>query len=260
MVDVLRKVFRFSYYLAYGRSGKGVRINNEDYNVSAYVARGISSSIDEVPLKLLANLCVNADTLFDIGGNIGIIAMILAKKMKPGTTIYSFEPAPLSFKYLEDSARVQKGNARIIPVNYAVSNNNDKLYFTNDGNSCTNHISAANEKGTISIDSVTIDAFCETNKVVPQVMKIDIEGAEYWALEGMQKTLRNNDCTVLVEIHQGYLESNGIDNHKFGKLIDTIGYKVFNTVGDEIKSDDAMKNSCVILSRKPLPKNIFQIN
>ncbi len=201
MVNLLRNIFRSSYYLLHGRSGKTIRINNEDYTVSAHVARGINKEIDEVPLRLLLRLCREAAVVFDIGANIGVIATIVAKKMKLGSVIYSFEPAPLSYRYLQDTARVQKGAAAIVPVNLAVSNNSDKLYFTNDGNSCTNHVSTASDKGVIVVDSTSIDSFCTSNNIIPQVIKIDIEGAEFWALQGMQQTLKNNDCIVLLEVH-----------------------------------------------------------
>ncbi len=257
---MLKRIFRYFYRLLYLKSGKGIKINNEDYNVSAYVARGINSVIDETPLKLLINLSRNAETVFDIGGNIGVIAVILAKKMQPGTTIYSFEPAPLSYQYLEDTARVQKGNARIITVNNAVSNNNEKLAFTNDGNSCTNHISTQQEEGTVLIDAITIDSFCEKSKVIPQVMKIDIEGAEYWALEGMQKTLKNNNCMVLVEIHGAFLTENHINGAMFGNIVDNIGYKVYNTKGEEIRGSEIMENACVILAKSKPDDAIFKIN
>ena len=261
MVNLLRKLFRFSYYFIYGKSGKKITIDNEEYTISAYVARGVSSSINETPLKLLMNLVTarNTDILFDVGGNIGVISLILANKMKPGSVIYSFEPAPVSFKYLKDTARVQKGNARIIPVNNAVSNNDGKLYFTNDGNSCTNHIAAEQEAGTISVDCITIDSFCAASKVMPQVMKIDIEGAEYWALDGMRQMLKDNNCYVLVEIHSAYLIDNNITGKLFGSLVDAIGYKVYNESGAVIKSDEIMNNSCVILAKETLPAKIFQV-
>jgi len=259
MVDILRKAFRSSYYALYGKLGKTIRINNEDYTVSAHVARGISGTIDEVPLKLLSNLARNANLLFDIGGNIGVIASILAKLMKPGSVIHSFEPAPLSYKYLADTARVQKGNAKIIPVNLAVSNNNDKLYFTNDGNSCTNHIASEGEANTISIDCITIDAYCAKHKAIPSVMKIDIEGAEYWALEGMQNTLKNNNITVLVEIHQGYLADHNITGEMFGRIIDNIGYHAYTANGTEIPGTQVIKHSCVIISKEKVPAEIFKI-
>ena len=259
MPDFLRKAFRTSYYLLHGRSGKNIKINNEDYTVSAYVARGITPTIDEVPLKLLLNLSENAATLFDIGGNIGVIATILAKKMKPESVIYSFEPAPLSYKYLADTARVQKGNAKIIPVNLAISNNSDKLHFTNDGNSCTNHIADANETNTVSVDCITIDAWCAKNNVLPEVMKIDIEGAEFWALEGMKATLKNNNIKVLLEIHQGYLTGHKITGAMFGKVIEEIGYRVFSSTGMELAGDQILKYSCVILSKEVLSAEIYKI-
>jgi FkbM family methyltransferase len=260
--DVLRKMFRSGYYAVYGGKGKNIKINNEDYTISAYVARGINSAIDETPLKLLINLAVfrNTDTLFDIGGNVGVIALMLAKKMKPGSVIHSFEPAPLSFKFLEDTARVQKGNAKIIAVNYAVGNNNNKLYFTNDGNSCTNHISAEKVPGTISVDGITIDSYSRDNKVVPQVIKIDVEGAEYWALDGMKTMLKNNNCSVLVEIHRDYLEANQIDGNMFGNIISFIGYKVYDEKGEEINGKQIIDKTCVILSKGPLPQSVFKVD
>ena|ERR1700733_10656656 len=259
MVDILRKLFRAFYYTVYGAKGKKIKINSETYTVSAHVARGINNTIDEVPLKLLINLASNADVLFDIGGNIGVIAMILSGKMKKDSVVYSFEPAPLSFKYLADTARVQKGNAKIIPVNYAVGNNNNKLYFTNDGNSCTNHIASADEPNVISIDCITIDSYCAKNKVIPQVIKIDIEGAEYWALEGMQQTLKNNNCKVLVEIHQKYLMDKHIDGKMFARIINSIGYKVFDAGGNEITGEEMINHTCVLLAKETIPENVFRI-
>ncbi|MES2701160.1 MAG: FkbM family methyltransferase [Bacteroidota bacterium] len=259
MVDVLRKVFRASYYALYGKKGKGIKINNEDYNVSAYVSRGISKIVDETPLKLLINMSRNARIVFDVGANVGVIAIMVAKRMQPGTIIYSFEPAPLSYKYLADTARVQDGNAKIIPQNYAISSENGKLYFTNDGDSCTNHIAAQNDPNVIAIEALTLDSFCQKNKVVPEVIKVDIEGAEYWALEGMQQTLKNNNCSVLMEIHDAFLRAHNIDGKMFGRVVDAIGYKVFNTAGQQIGNDEIMQHTCVIIAKQKPAEEVFKI-
>lgn len=258
-MSVLKDIARSAYYSVYGKSGISVKINNEDYVVSAHVARGLGSVIDEVPLKLLSNLCKEADVLFDIGANIGIIAMILAKKMKPGTTIYSFEPAPVSFKYLADTARVQKGNAKIKAENVAISNEDGKLYFTNDGHSCTNHVATADEAGVISVDAITMDSFCKHNKVVPQVVKVDVEGAEYLALQGMRDTLKNNNCTVLMEMHLIQLKESGVSGQMFADIIDEVGYKAFSETGAEIASNEVMSHACVILAREKPGTHIFNI-
>lgn len=213
------------------------------------MARGIKRQIDEAPLKILSNICKNKNTLLDIGGNIGIIAAILSKKMPKGSVIYSFEPAPLSFKYLADTARVQKGNARIVPVNNAVSNNTEKIYFTNNGSSCTNQISTANAANTIAIQPIRIDDFCRENNIVPELIKIDIEGAEYLALDGMRKTLKNTNCIVLVEIHKKQLVDSNVTNEMFAQLIEDIGYNIYDTKGKNADSNRVLDHECIILSR-----------
>ena len=259
MVNILRKLFRSLYYAVYGKGGKVIKINNEDYNVSAYVARGINSVIDEVPLELLVNLCRNADMVLDVGGNIGVVAMIVAKKMKPGSRMHSFEPGPGAFRYLADNARVQSGNAKITAHNYAISNENGKIQFTDGADATTNHIADQANANTVAIDAITIDWFCEKHKIAPQVIKVDIEGAEYWALEGMQQTLKNNNCRVLMEIHQTFLQEHNIDSKMFGQIIDAVGYKVYNEQGKQVGNDQVMYNTCVILSRDYPGDDVFKI-
>ena len=95
--------------------------------------------------------------------------------------------------------------------------------------------------------------------VVPNVMKVDIEGAEYWALLGMQHTLRNDDITVLIEIHPEYLASAGITSSMFEEYIKSIGYKVFNTSGSEIPALEIMRNTLVILARRKRDASVFNV-
>ena len=49
--------------------------------------------------------------------------------------------------------------------------------------------------------SITIDHFVEVNKLVPTILNIDVEGAEYLVLEGAAKTLTDNKVDVFVSIH-----------------------------------------------------------
>jgi FkbM family methyltransferase len=257
--SALRKTLRGIYYSVYGQSGKTITINNEPHTVSAYIARGVNPVIDETPLKLLINLAKDADILFDIGANVGIISVIVANKMKPGSTIYSFEPVPNTFKFLNDSARVQKGNAKVKAFNYAISSKNETLQFSNMERTTRNHIIKEAATNTIPVTAVSLDSFCAEHKVIPQVLKIDIEGAEYWALQGMQQTLKNNNCKVLVEIHQEYLQANGITGKMFEDYVNSIGYKVFNIEGKEISPDKMIANVNVILAKEHPGQAVFTI-
>ena len=254
---IFRKLFRDIYYAAYGRSGKAITINNENFVVSAHVARGISPAIGDISLQLLSKLCADVEVLFDLGANIGVMSIILSKKMKPGSVIYAFEPVPNTFKYLADSARVQKGHARILPSMCAVSDRNGTLTFTDLERTTRNHLIEDKEAKGIEVASITLDSFCSDNKVIPQLIKIDIEGAEYLALLGMQQTLKNNDCTVLLEIHQEYLAAHGVTGKMFADMVNAIDYHVFAVNGQEINPEEIIKNTCVILARNKPSQEVF---
>ncbi len=257
--NTFRVLFRSLYYAVYGRAGKAITINNEQYVVSAHTARGINPVIDELPLKLLCNLAKDANILFDIGANIGVISLILSKKMKPGSTIYAFEPAPATFVYLKDTARVQKGNAKVIAFNNAISNKNEVLRFTNLERTTRNHVVTDNRADTLPVNAIALDSFCAEHKVIPEVIKIDIEGAEYWALQGMAQTLKHNNITVLVEIHPEYLATNDITGKMFEDYILSIDYKAFDISGSEIPASEILHNTIVVLAKQKPAATVFNI-
>jgi FkbM family methyltransferase len=245
--------------MIYGKNGKEITVNNEKYIVSAHIARGVSSTIDETPYKILRNLCKNANVVFDIGANVGIISTLIAKSMKPNSLIYSFEPVPQTFAMLKDNARVQKGNAKILAYNLAVSNSVGKIYFTNRETHTVNNILNQPDEKSIEVNSTTVDEFCSQNSITPEVFKVDVEGAEFFVLQGMINTLRKNSCTILMEIHNEMLRNFGVDPQKFSDLLKEIGYNLYNSEGEKITYEKAMNNSCIVLSKTEVNKSFFTI-
>lgn len=53
----------------------------------------------------------------------------------------------------------------------------------------------------ISVQGVTLDSFFKDNKLNPDIIKIDVEGAEMRVLNGMQNTLDRGNIKLFVEIH-----------------------------------------------------------
>ena len=113
-------------------------------------------------------------------------------------------------------------------------------------------------QSTVEVDAITIDSYCAANKVVPQLMKIDVEGAEFWALEGMKQVLKDNNIIVLVEIHYDFLTANNIGGANFKSLVDEIGYQVYDEKGKKIASQEIINNACVILSKENLSEAAFK--
>jgi FkbM family methyltransferase len=228
--------------------------------VSAHIARGINPVNNEVPYKLLRKLVEKADVVFDIGANVGIISVLISKAMKDGSSIYSFEPLPSTCRVLVDNARVQKGNATVVPFNLAMSNAVGDVYFTNKEDPTENNILHEPQVGSVLVKSTTVDVFCAEHKVIPQVIKVDVEGAEYFVLEGMIKTLQQNDCVVLMEIHDGMLQEFGVNEQQFATLLGQTGYHLYNDKGDELPYNKVFSSSCIVLSKKPLDRAVFAVS
>lgn len=144
---------------------------------------------------------------FDIGANIGLVSLYIHSK-RPEVTIYCFEPGIHQRALLELTAfhNSIEDKLRIYP--YAVSSKKGTTTFaTNtetyavggDGFLDTNR--SPHDTKLIPVDTITLDTFCIEKNVIPGVIKIDIEGAELWALQGMKETLLKHKPIVLFEMH-----------------------------------------------------------
>ena len=110
--------------------------------------------------------------------------------------------------------------------NLCVSNNKKKIKYhdtlfaspNNTVNSLTNNIF----NSPIIIQSITLDDYVFTNKLKPDVIKIDVEGYEYFVLEGAVKIINKYNPIIILSYHPNLLKKNGINNNKFMKLINDL--------------------------------------
>jgi len=72
----------------------------------------------------------------------------------------------------------------------------------------------------------SVDKMVEETKITPDILNIDIEGAELLALKGARNTLKNNRMKVWVSIHSDLLEKNyGSKKRDVLEFMNSLGYK-----------------------------------
>ena len=109
--------------------------------------------------------------------------------------IYAFEPEKNNYiKLLENIKRFCLKN--VIPVNKGVGDKNRKLKITNEEGQ--SHISV---HGNQDVEIVTIDEFVEKNNITVALIKMDIEGFEYNAVKGAEKTIKDQKPILLISIY-----------------------------------------------------------
>jgi FkbM family methyltransferase len=140
-------------------------------------------------------------TCFDVGANIGMTTEIMAPLVGPTGLCYSFECHPLHYMRLAFLAsRPDYQNVR--PYCFALSDQVGHITLYTGGDPAASQASTIiPELGNtqrlgktiarIKVETTTIDIFCRAHGVAPDVIKIDVEGAEALVFAGAQETIRH---------------------------------------------------------------------
>ncbi|TAK34973.1 MAG: FkbM family methyltransferase [Saprospiraceae bacterium] len=153
-------------------------------------------------------LSKEGDIFYDIGASVGAISIPVGMKIKPGRVI-SFEPDPENAASLRGNFLLNKVEGfKIIPCAVADSAGEMQL-FTQGSNGWSPSLRQVNGiQSSIPVKIVTVDGLLQTGEIPPpNVMKIDIEGAEMLALKGMSNLLSGADKPrlIILEIHPKFL-------------------------------------------------------
>lgn len=142
-------------------------------------------------INLISELIRSKGSIIDIGANIGNHSLAFSKISKK---VYSFEAHPRTFEVLKFNTKAYK-NIKIF--NLGLSNRKGLLFFDN----CkSTNIGGKKLSKTGSIISKIdkLDNIIKLDKKI-KLIKIDIEGHEFEALQGMKKLLNNNNSLILLE-------------------------------------------------------------
>jgi FkbM family methyltransferase len=138
--------------------------------------------------------------IIDLGANIGTHSIIYSNYTTGN--VYSFEPQKLVFNILNKN--IECNNCKnIISYNCGASNINKKFYMNAQYDLKDNHGAFRidenlNKTNGLEINCIVIDDLNLNNICY---VKIDVEGHEYYALQGMKNLLIREHPTIMIEIH-----------------------------------------------------------
>jgi FkbM family methyltransferase len=141
-------------------------------------------------------------TVYDVGANVGFFTLLGARLAADSGHVYAFEPMPVNVRALTRNIRLNDLD-HVDVVASAVSDTCDPVGMAPGEDQETGHIAAGDRPGLITVPCTTLDAFVAAGHRPPDIVKIDVEGAEDRVLSGMAGTLRAHRPIVLCELHFG---------------------------------------------------------
>ena len=193
---------------------------------------------EEDETRLIKKTVKKGDVVIDIGANIGYYTLIMARNVGKKGKVYAFEPDPENFSLLKKNIK-KNGYQNAVLVQKAVSDKNGEIsLFLSDSNTGDHRIVDTKDgRNSVKVEMISIDDFLNDVKI--NFIKMDIQGAEYFALKGMKETLKkSNNVKMFTEFWPSGLREFGIRPGKYIDLLTEYGFNLF-----ELKKGDSTPSS-----------------
>jgi FkbM family methyltransferase len=204
MLSILKR--RIGGYYANWRSGEKAIEEHTLLGKRLRVLPGTIRSSPDQDDAWFTWLCASKNRLFDIGANVGFTALIANLRGMENMALIDPNPAALS----KAAANLIYNNMawNIQFVNSFISDKTgETIPFYTVGSGAAGSMYKGHAQTAASIDSVyhvptmTVDQLVKQLGWVPDLIKIDVEGAEAKVLEGARTTSETNYPWFMVEMH-----------------------------------------------------------
>lgn len=164
------------------------------------IAPWYQENLWEPPVQIvLRDLCKPGDVVFDVGANFGGLATVMSRMVGPRGVVCAFEASP---RIVDKTQRnlVLSGchNTQLFHnAVYHTSGETVKIYLGSHLNDSI--YSQHGEGSSYSVKTIALDDFIAHTGLVPNLLKMDIEGAEFDALRGLEHNLKTAKPHLILE-------------------------------------------------------------
>jgi FkbM family methyltransferase len=156
---------------------------------------------------VIAKYLKPGDCFYDVGAHTGFFCLLAARKVGPKGEVVGLEADPENAALLRaNAARNGMGCVRVVEA--AAWSRAGQLKVRrefNAANGTQGHVTenASDDAQEITVDSCSLDDLLFARGMGrPQLLKIDVEGAEWEVLRGAERTLRELRPAILCEVHK----------------------------------------------------------
>ena len=177
---------------------------------------------------------------FDVGAHHGWVSMWTLPLVGKEGKVYSFEPSPANLSILKwHRTRNKFSQWAIVPKAVSDVDSEEEFFLVDSGDSPMNSLTTGGPETPfmdgrdirkISMQTITLDTFCSENSLRPDLVKIDVEGAELLVLRGASKLLGESRPTLILAVHPYWLPA-GQSSQQIFEYLTRYGYTVYDSKG-----------------------------
>lgn len=156
----------------------------------------------------LSELCCDAEVAYDLGAHVGFMSLVMARCLPREGEVHAFEPSPAEVEKLRELVACNELEDRLHVHEIAVCDTVGKLTFNIGVGSTTGILDKVSKprhrenRNALEVEATTLDEFVNREDVrPPDVIKVDVEGAEATVMKGATKVLSKVRPKILVEVH-----------------------------------------------------------
>jgi FkbM family methyltransferase len=193
-------------------SGINRNIGGEDIRFPARWSRYYENGYEPETFRFFRENVKKGDTVLDIGGHIGLFAIVTARLVGDKGKIFSFEPTPFTRSILEQVVALNDCSEIVEIRGEAVSSRRGETVFFDTGDIISNAnslIKTERSKSEIPIKLISVDEFVKERSLKVDCLKIDVEGAELDVLLGAEETFLTQRPVARLGLHPPFILQNG---------------------------------------------------
>ena len=204
--------------------------------------------------RLYENFVEPGDRIFEAGANIGYYITVADQILNRNVSFFAVEPDPEVFRTLE--INVAPIEARIVIEKVAVSDKIGETSFFQSASSNLGSIrrSRRTDDTALTVTTTTIDNLCKKHNFNPSVLRMDIEGAEIFALRGAQEVLNAFRPKIFMELHPTLMTREELS--EIFAILRTNGYHALTILDRSYDSPSALR---FLKRAQPRTLNIDQL-
>lgn len=156
--------------------------------------------IEQSVLASILDAVEDSDVFYDIGAGLGYTTCFVSSRCKH---VHSFEPQPENAKVLRSN--ISRNSIDNVTVHEVAFSNRNKLSTMSDTKNISTDAYIKDNSDDVSVNVRRGDSYLRENDIdEPDVVYMDIGGAEYRALKGLQNMITSDDAPrkLFVEIHR----------------------------------------------------------